>query len=172
MPATSPFQSRPLTTADTLSVMALVAEAPRTDDVYDAVGRIAKACCGWRLLTVLKYVEADGAVERLWSSDPGSYPVGGRKPLDKLNATQSKMARGEVALAATKDDVRREFFDHELIFSLGITAILNVPIRYQGRRLGNLNFCGEEGMYGPREVEAAKALGGLLVPPLLEAMRG
>lgn len=30
------------------------------------------------------------------------------------------------------------FADHELIFSLGIGAILNVPIRFRGRSLGTL----------------------------------
>ena len=58
------------------------------------------------------------------------------------------MEKGEVFLAATRAEVRQAFFDHELIFSLGITAILNVPIRHAGRRLGTINLCGEEGMYG------------------------
>ena len=79
------------------------------------------------------------------------------------------MEKGEVFLAATKDEVRQAFFDHELIFSLGVTAILNVPIRYAGRRLGTINMCGEEGMYGPAEVARGKILAGLLVPPLFAA---
>ena len=55
----------------------------------------------------------------------------------------------------------------ELIFSLGITAIMNVPVRHAGRRLGTLNFCGEEGMYGEREMQIGRVLAGLLVPSLL-----
>ena len=66
----------------------------------------------------------------LWSSDPKSYPVGGRKPLDKITASHGAMDKGELFLAGTKEDVRKAFFDHELIFSLGITAILNIPIRF------------------------------------------
>ena len=57
--------------------------------------------------------------------------------------------------------------DHELIFSLGITSILNVPIRHAGRRLGTVNLCGEEGMYGPAEIAHGKVLAALLVPSLL-----
>jgi len=30
----------------------------------------------------------------------------------------------------------------ELIFSPGISAILNAPVRHAGRCLGTLNFCG------------------------------
>ena len=112
---------------------------------------------GWRLFTVLRYVEAEQAVERLHSSDEAAYPVGGRKPLSKITASHGAMERGEVFLAATREDVRKAFFDHELIFSLGITAILNVPIRHAGRRLGTVNLCGEEGMYGPAEIAAARS---------------
>lgn len=162
--------SRPLVLTDVAHVMTRVAGSPNAQGIYDAVGRLAKECCGWRLLTALKYVEAENCVERLWSSDPKSYPVGGRKPLDKISASHGALDQGEVFLAATKEDVRKAFFDHELIFSLGITAILNVPIRYCGQRLGTLNFCGEEGMYGARQVADAKVLAGLLTPVMIKAV--
>jgi hypothetical protein len=42
-----------------------------------------------------------------------------------------------------------------------------VPIRHAGRRLGAVNLCGEEGMYGPAEIARGKILAGLLVPTLL-----
>ena len=163
-------KSRPLTLPDIAHVMSRIAQSPDPRVSYDAVGALAKECCGWRLLTALKYVEAEACVERLWSSDPTSYPVGGRKPLDKISASHGAMDKGEVFLAATKDDVRKAFFDHELIFSLGITSILNIPIRLGNKRLGTLNFCGEEGMYGARQVGDAKILGGLLTPALVKAM--
>ena len=70
---------------------------------------------------------------------------------------------------ADKEQVRAAFFDHELIFSLGITAIMNVPVRHAGRRLGTLNFCGEEGTYGAREEAIGRVLAGLLAPALLKA---
>jgi hypothetical protein len=158
---------RALTLTDVASVVDLSARTKNPAEVYKAVEKIAAETVGWRLLTTLRYVEAEQVVRRLHSSDEKSYPVGGTKPLDKISETQAIMDRGDVALAATRADVKRLFFDHELIFSLGITAILNAPIRHAGRRLGTLNFCGEEGMYGPAEVERAKILAGLLVPSLL-----
>ena len=158
---------RELTLQDAGAVMACAAESADPKEVYRALGRIAAETIGWRLFTVLRYVEAAQAVERIYSSDEKAYPVGGRKPLDKIMASHSAMERGEVFLAATKEDVRKAFFDHELIFSLGITAILNVPIRHAGRRLGTINLCGEEGMYGTAEIARGKILAGLLVPSLL-----
>jgi GAF domain-containing protein len=163
-----PNKSRALTHADISAIIAMTAETASRPAIYKAVEKIAAETCGWVLLTTLRYDEPKGVVVRLHSSDEKSYPVGGTKPLEKLTENHAIMDRGEVALAATRADVKRMFFDHELIFSLGITAILNAPIRHAGRRLGTLNFCGVEGMYGATEVENAKILAGLLVPSLLQ----
>jgi hypothetical protein len=166
-----PTKSRALTNADIASLIALSNEQPDRQVIYKAVEKIAAGTCGWVLLTTLKYVEAEQVVERLHSSDEKAYPIGGKKPLNKITTSHGAMDQGEVFLAATKADVKHAFFDHELIFSLGISAILNAPIRYAGRRLGTLNFCGLEGTYGPAEIQNAKILAGLLVPSLLHELK-
>jgi hypothetical protein len=161
---------RELAMQDVALVVALAAHADDPKAIYRALEQIAAECIGWRLFTVLRYVEAAQAVERLYSSNEKAYPVGGRKPLSKIAASHGAMQKGEVFLAATKEEVRQTFFDHELIFSLGVSAILNVPVRYADRRLGTINMCGEEGMYGPAEIARGKILAGLLIPPLLAAV--
>jgi hypothetical protein len=160
---------RELLLEDVAAIVALAAHADDPNLIYRAVEAVAAEAIGWRLFTILRYVEAANAVERLYTSDERAYPVGGRKPLGKITASHSAMEKGEIFLAATKEEVRQAFFDHELIFALGVTAILNVPIRYAGRRLGTVNMCGEEGMYGPAEIDRGKILAGLLIPPLLAA---
>lgn len=162
-----PTKTRDLTQDDIASIIALTAEKADRAVIYKAVEKIAAETCGWVLLTTLRYDEPKGVVVRLHSSDENSYPVGGTKPLDKLTENQAIMDRGDVAFAPSKADVKRLFFDHELIFSLGITAILNAPIRHAGKRLGSLNFCGLENTYGAKEVAIAKILAGLLVPTLI-----
>src|SRR5205807_261465 len=167
----STMSKRDLTLSDVSAIMALQAEHPERE-TYRAIERLARETCGWRLLTILKYVEKDSVVERIASSDEQAYPLGGRKPLDKIATSHGAMEHGGIFLAATKADVQEAFFDHDLIFSLGITAIMNVPIRHAGRRLGTLNFCGEEGDYSDREMQIGRVLAGLLVPALLEAIEG
>jgi hypothetical protein len=160
---------RGLEMADVATLTQRTADGADVREIYREVERIAAETVGWRLFTILRYLEAERAVERLYSSDEKAYPVGGRKPLDKITVSHGAMEKGEVFLAATREEVRAAFFDHELIFSLGVSAILNVPIRYASRRLGTLNLCGEEGMYGPAEIASAKMLAGLMVPALISS---
>src|SRR5215510_3778356 len=160
---------RGLEMADVAAVTQCTADGAQAREIYREVERIAAETVGWRLFTILRYLEADAAVERLYSSDEKAYPVGGRKPLDKIATPHTAMEKGEVFLAATREEVKSAFFDHELIFSLGISAILNAPIRHGGRRLGTLNLCGEEGAYGSAEVASARILAGLIVPALMRS---
>src|SRR5262249_32825388 len=135
-----------LQTENAAHLIPLAGPRPDPGPLYRAVQRIPADTIGWRLFTILRHVAADRAVERLHSSDTAAYPVGGRKPLAKIGASHAALEKGEAFLAANKADVRKAFFDHELIFSLGITAILTVRIRHAGRPLGPVTLCGEEGM--------------------------
>lgn len=167
-----PTRTRHLTTDDVARIIRISNDESDRQKVYKAVEAVAAETCGWVLLTTLRYDEAKGVVVRLHSSDEKSYPLGGTKPLDKIQASHGAMNAGDVFLAADRAAVKAAFFDHELIFSLGISAILNSPIRHAGRRLGTLNFCGVAGTYGAEEIKAAKILAGLLAPCLLEEMKG
>jgi hypothetical protein len=163
-----PKKIRPLTLDDVGAIVALTGAQADRPVIYKAVEAITAETCGFVFLTTLKYNEAEQVVERLHSSNEGTYPVGGRKPLSKITRSHQALDSGEVFLAGTREAVKEAFFDHELIFSLGSTAIMNAPIRYAGRRLGTLNLCGEEGMYGPEEIRTAQILAGLLIPSLLQ----
>lgn len=159
---------RVLAVADIAAVLDLAAGAPSAD-VYARIAALVAETVGFKLLTVLRFVEETQEVERLYSSDPKAYPVGGRKQLKTINKDHSLAANGEIFLAADEAQVRHTFPDHDLIFSLGAGAVLNAPIRYEGRRLGTLNCCGPANSYGPREIENAKILANLLTATVLAA---
>lgn len=163
-----PQKSRALTHDDILQIETLTAGQSDRQTIYKAVEKIAAETCGWVMLTTLKYDEAAGVVVRLHSSNEKDYPLGGTKPISKITASRQMMDKGETFLAPDRAAVKEAFFDHDLIFSLGISAILNAPIRHAGRRLGSLNFCGEEGWYGATEARNAQILAGLLIPSLLQ----
>jgi hypothetical protein len=158
---------RALTLEDIAEVARLSAESLEAEAIYHLVECIAAETMGWRLITILRYVEAEGVDERAYSSEPKTYPVGGRKLLSNFTTNHAAMQQGEIFLAATKADVRQAYADHGSLCELAVTAILNVPIRHAGRRLGTMNLCGEEGMYGAAKVAHGRVLAGLLTPWLL-----
>lgn len=160
---------RELTTEDIAALCTLSAAASDPMQVYTKMDALVRETVGYRLLTVLRFVEETQEVERLYSSDMKAYPVGGRKQLKTINKDHSLAASGEIFLAANEEEVKHTFPDHGLIFSLGAGAVLNAPIRHAGRRLGTLNCCGIANSYGAKEIEAAKILANLLTPTLLTA---
>lgn len=162
-----PRKSRDLAVEDVARIVALTASTRDSDAIYRAVEAIAAETVGFVFLTTLKQDEAQQAVVRVHSSNEDAYPVGGKKPYSTIQASQDALNAGDVFLAADRAAVKAAYFDYETIFALGATAILNAPIRCAGRRLGTLNFCGEEGCYGPAEVKTAQVLAGLLAPTLL-----
>jgi transcriptional regulator with GAF, ATPase, and Fis domain len=120
---------------------------------------------------MFRYIPATGEVERIHSSDTSAYPLGGRKRVVDYPVNQSVLARGEVYIAKGRTDVRGTYKDYEKIFGLGVTSIMNVPVRFGGTNIGALNLFGEEGQFGEAEAADVRLLAGLMVPALLAASR-
>jgi len=156
-----------LTLTDLATVQSIIGRKHAPDEPYRAVEQLAQRLFGHRLFTVMRHIEQSAEVERVYSNNVKAYPVGGRK--QKMGTPWGKkvLDRGEVFIAANRDELRRAFADHELIFSLGITSIMNVPITYDGRTLATMNISGEAGQYGDADIPSAQALAALLTPVLL-----
>lgn len=158
---------RSLTISDLEAVTALAAAEHAPAQFYRAVEDLAQNVLGHTLFTVMAYYGDTVEVERIHSSNPAAYPVGGRKQKRGTPWGKVVLDRGEIFIAHTPDEVRDAFADHELIFSLGIGSIMNVPISYRGQRLGTMNLSHEAGWYRNADHVAARAIGALFVPALL-----
>jgi GAF domain-containing protein len=156
-----------LTLTDLAAVAEVTANAPQPAAVFRAVEAVAQKTIGFRLFTIMRLHAASAEVERLFSSLPDAYPVSGRKPKQGTPWGEHVLDRGEIFIANSPDEVRSAFADYELIFSLGIGAIMNVPIRFRGRSLGTMNICSEAGWFTDADRAPGRVLAALLVPPLL-----
>jgi GAF domain-containing protein len=157
----------PLILDDVLRVMEVAASQANVQATYAAVDELAQRAIGHRLFTVMRYLEATVEVERLYSSDPSTYPPGGRKPKQGTPWGEVVLDRGEVFIAADAEGVRAAFSDHALLSQLGISSIMNIPIRFRERVLGTMNLSHEAGHFGTKSIESGKIMAGLLVPLLL-----
>jgi GAF domain-containing protein len=160
-----------LTEQDIAAAMEVVA-AEGAQAAYRAVEALADRVIGHLLFTVNRHLAATAEVERLYSSNPTAYPVGGCKQKRDTPWGRVVLDQGEVFIARNSEEVRAAFSDHALIASLGISSIMNVPIRFGGKSLGAMNLCGQEGQYEQGDIPAAKVIAGLLLPVLLADRSG
>ena len=151
-----------------LAAVAAVATMPgQPDALFSALDAALGAILGHRLFTLMRYDAASGDSERVYTTHPAQYPVGGRKPLNPTPWTEQVLRRRQPYLGRTFADVRAVFFDHALIASLGCGSVLNVPVAWDGRSLGTINLLHEEGWYDAGDAGLGLLFAALAVPAYL-----
>ncbi|UFN49780.1 GAF domain-containing protein [Roseomonas sp. OT10] len=120
------------------------------------------------LFTILTVCEGGEEVERIYSSDPGSYPVQGRKRMGPTPWGDLVLTRKQTFLGPDVAAIRWAFPDHELIESLGLGSVINVTAQLGGEVLGTVNVLDREGAYtGEEQVSLVRAFTPHLIPALL-----
>jgi hypothetical protein len=105
-----------------------------------AIDEVAREAMGHSLFTAMVFDEPAMVVERIYSSDEGAYPLGGRKPKRDTAWGRHVLLKRRVYVGEGEDAIRDAFADHELILGLGLRAVVNVPVVFGGKCLGTLNF--------------------------------
>jgi hypothetical protein len=164
-------KARDLSIQDVIKLLDLGMKDDRKK-LYKAAEKLAQKTTSCTLFTILKYIDAGRQVERVHTSHPKAYPVGGRKPVDPKSRKQRMLERGQVFVASNKTAITRTYSDYERILSLGITTVLNAPISANGQCLGTITISGLRGRHGKKRLEIAKVLAGLLVPALMAEISG
>lgn len=158
---------------------ALTHDLPRArtmDAALQCIDGVRRRLLGDGLLTV--NVDASPAhddsdtveLQRVWTSDPAAYPVGGRKR-KTLTPWTRQLLRGAQMFVGEGDAALREVFDdHALIASLGLRAVVNVPLLdAHGRCAATFNLLGVRPAWQPQELALVQLLGLLATPWVLGA---
>jgi hypothetical protein len=134
--------------------------------------RALQQAVGHKLFTVLVLNEEAGRNQRYYSNQPQAYRVGGSKPIDRSSALYTDVIQaGKPRICHDYEDIKRAFFDHELIRSLGCESAVNFPVRWNGKTIGTLNLLHQAGWYNEENVAAIGPFAGLALPALLEIAR-
>ena len=152
---------------DFATLSALLKEPGQPDTVFKAFDAIAKKLVGHELFTLL-YVDGS-EVARIYSNRPTEYPVSGRKPMGPTPWGKHVMEGKQSYLGKDKAGIRWAFFDHELIESMGLGSVINVPAIYDGKVVGTINLLAPEGHYREEHIAPIEAIAPLLVPGFLAA---
>ena len=96
--------------------------------LFTAIHAIAARRLDAGLVTAMRYDEPNATVERLYSSNPAAYPVGGRKLKRDSAWSRHVLVEQKVLLSAGDAAIREAYADHATIFGLGMSlATLAAP---------------------------------------------
>ena len=129
------------------------------DALFAAITAVAARRLQAGLVTAMRYDEPAATVERLYSSNPAAYPVGGKKLKQDSDWSQHVLVERHVLVSAGDDAIRKHYVDHPTIFGLGLHSCVNVPLVGAGKCLGTLNVLNARSMWSDDEVAAARVLG-------------
>lgn len=131
--------------------------------------RLLDAVVGHKLFTALLYRPADGVADRLYSSAPERFPARGAKALGDAPTMRRVLTSGVPYIGRDASDIARDFPDHEQIFALGCGSILNMPVRWNGQILGQINLLHEAGHFHDGHLPVVEKMSQLAVPAFLLA---
>jgi hypothetical protein len=136
--------------------------------ILEAAGEAFSKAVGHRLYTVTLNLAGGREVERIYSTNPEVYAVGGRKPVLPNAFTQQVRKEMKPFLAKTPADFIPLFPDHKTIIGLGLGCVMNLPIIFNGTVLGTVNLLDREGAYDERHIEPAMTIARQILPVLME----
>jgi hypothetical protein len=153
-----------------LSDLDVLVDASRCGDqprrIFDAVRAVAAKAIGYKLFTIMLFDAERFEVERLYTSMPSVYPLGGRKKKASTAWGEHTLASMKVFRTTTSEGIRQMFDDHETLAGLGLGSMLNIPIAYDGRCVGTMNLSHQEGWYKPEHERLGLLIGSFLSAPL------
>ena len=152
---------------DLATLSRLPAEPGQPDTLFRALDAAAKRLVGHELFTLL-YLDGD-EVARIYSNRPAEYPVSGRKPMNATPWGDHVLKGKKSFLGRDKAAIRWAFFDHELIYSMGLGSVINVPAVYDGQVIGTINLLAGEHFYAQEHIAPVERLAPLIVPAFLMA---
>lgn len=146
-----------LSPAEIDALSAAAAVSPNA--AFEAIEAIAARRLGANLVTAMRYDAPNATVERLYSSNPAAYPVGGKKLKRDSDWSRQVLVEKRVLLCAGDEAIRAAFDDHAVIFGLGIHSILNVPLVSGSRCLGTLNVSRGGTHWSDEDIALVRVLG-------------
>src|SRR3954452_15671016 len=146
-----------LTADDIEALSAGAAQSPTA--LFKAIAQVATRCVDAGLVTMMRHDAVASTVERLYSSNPQAYPVGGKKAKRDTAWGRKVLTEHRVLVSAGDAGLRESFDDHATIIGLGLHSCVNVPLVSEGRCLGTLNVLRAQADWNADEIAFARALG-------------
>lgn len=134
---------------------------------FAAIDAARRALLGEGLLTVSTYDAERSRLDRVWSSNPQAYPVGGGKHKSDTPWTRQVLQRGEVFVGEGDEAIVQAFDDHERIRGLGLRSVVNVPLLWRCECIGTFNVLRPEPRWAAEEIAHVRTLAQIALAAVL-----
>ena len=124
-----------------------LAAAQQPDQPFAALHRLVCATVGARLFTMTTVEEGGRLARRSYTSHPDEYPVSGTKTVEPNRWTQIVLDQRQTFVANSLADIATVFPDHELIGSMGLGSVINLPVILRGQIAATMNLLDVAGHY-------------------------
>jgi transcriptional regulator with GAF, ATPase, and Fis domain len=111
------------------------------------------------LVTMMRHDAVESTVERLYSSNPQAYPVGGKKAKRDTAWGRKVLTEHRVLVSAGDEGLRESFDDHATIIGLGLHSCVNVPLVREGKCIGTMNISRAQAEWSDDQIAIVRALG-------------
>ncbi len=157
-----------ITLEDVQRVMALTARNDAAT-AWGAIDALLLRLYDRKLFTALNHLVATAEVERLFSSHPAAYPVGGRKQKQDTHWGKKTIDEGLLYICHGPADIERTFFDHALIASLGVGGMVNVPVMFGATCVASLSISAPDDRFSEADAPELDIIAALSLPLILAA---
>ena len=144
-----------------------LAQADQPQATLARIDHLGAISIGHCLFSVNAFRIESMQVERLYSSNPAAYPVGGRKNKKATAWGQQVLIERQLFIGEGEAAIRAAFDDSALMHSLGVRSIINVPVVWRDACLGVLNFACPLPRVDARQVATARLFGLIAVAAFL-----
>lgn len=151
------------------SITADLASKDGDNTGFSSVAEIFQKYIGFRLLTITSVLKKTSTVERIWTSDPHRFPVGGSKKLEDGEWGRVVMEQHKPLVCNQPSELRNFFFDHSTIAEVDCGAGVNLPVVLRGEVVGTVNIFHRADWFTPDRVSHAMALLAFVYAPMLLA---
>lgn len=140
-----------------LDFVATLAAVRAPIEAFAALNRLVQRVLGARLVSVMTLEDHGTQARRAYSNMNDVYPVSGTKPVQDNAWTAAVIGRGETFVANTLSAIAEVFPDHELIGSLGLGSVINMPVVLAGEVIATLNLLDVEDYFTPERVALVRS---------------
>ena len=136
----------------------------KTNDFYKRLDKLISRLVGHKLFTLMVIDQSGKYVERVYSNNKKIYPLLGTKSIPANEWTKQVLIEKKEFLGSNYKQIKKLFFDHETIKSIGCGSIINLPVISNNKVLGTLNILHKENYYNKTNLKNVRDFAQLLSP--------